>query len=139
MGEALKVLVGPDATGLSASTVSRLKQSWAQEYREWSEDRLDKDRWVYVWVDGVYSGLRAEQTKLCALVVIGVNERGEKHFLAIEDGVRESLLSLCEVLLKLKSRGMNIPNRLSVMGSSGLRGRKSILRHACTASGCTKP
>ena len=48
------------------------------------------DRWVYVWADGVYSGLRAEQTKLCALVVIGVNARGQKRFLAIEDGVRES-------------------------------------------------
>ncbi len=31
MGEALKVLVGPDATGLSAGTVSRLKQVWATE------------------------------------------------------------------------------------------------------------
>ncbi len=67
MGEALKVLVGPDADGMSASTVSR----WAQEYRSWCEDYLDKGRWVYVWADGVYSGLRAEQTKLCALVVIG--------------------------------------------------------------------
>ncbi len=47
MGEALKVLVGPDADGLSASTVSRLKQVWAQEYRSWCEERLDKDRWVY--------------------------------------------------------------------------------------------
>ena len=90
MGEALKVLVGPDAEGMLASTVSRLKRIWAQEYRNWCEDCLDKDRWVYVWVDAVYSGLRAEQTKLCALVVIGVNERGEKHFLAIEDGLRES-------------------------------------------------
>lgn len=27
-------------------------------------------------------------TKLCALVVIGVNECGEKHFPAIENGVR---------------------------------------------------
>ena len=43
-----------------------------------------------MWADGVYSGQRAEQTKLCALVVIGMNERGEKHFLAIEDGVQES-------------------------------------------------
>ncbi len=109
MGEALKVLVGPDADGMSASTVSRLKRIWAQEYRSWCEDRLDKDRWVYVWADGVYSGLRAEQTKLCALVVIGVNERGEKRFLAIEDGVRESTQSWREVLLKLKLRGMNIP------------------------------
>ena len=63
-----------------ASTVSRLKQVWAQEYRSWSDERLDKDRWVYVWADGVYSGLRAEHTKLCALVVVGVNERGEKRF-----------------------------------------------------------
>ena len=35
MGEALKVLVGPDADGMSASTVSRLKRIWAQEYRSW--------------------------------------------------------------------------------------------------------
>ncbi|APZ43722.1 hypothetical protein BW247_11995 [Acidihalobacter ferrooxydans] len=33
MTEALKVLVGPDTEGLSASTVSRLKQVWGQEYR----------------------------------------------------------------------------------------------------------
>ncbi len=98
MGEALKVLVGPDATGLSAGRVSRLKQVWAEEYRSGCEERLDKGHWVYVWADGVYSGLRAEQTKLCALVVIGMNEHGEKHFLAIEDGVRESTQSWREVL-----------------------------------------
>ena len=49
MGEALKVLIGPDAKGLSASTVSRLKQVWGQEYRSWCDEPLDKDRWVYVW------------------------------------------------------------------------------------------
>ncbi len=113
MEAALEVLVGPEAKGLSASTVSRLKHSWAQEYQEWRESRLDKDRWVYVWADGVYSGLRAEQTKLCALVVIGVNDRGEKRFLAIEDGVRESTQSWREVLLKLNARGMNVP-RLAI-------------------------
>ena len=119
MGEALKVLVGPEAEGLSASTVSRLKQTWAQEYRAWREGQLDKDRWVYVWADGVYSGLRAEQTKLCALVVIGVNERGQKRFLAIEDGVRESTQSWREVLLKLKARGMNVPELAIGDGAMG--------------------
>ena len=34
---------------------------------------------------------------------------GQKKFLAIEDGVRESTQSWREVLLKLKSRGMNVP------------------------------
>jgi len=119
MGEALKVLVGSEAEGLSASTVSRLKQVWAQEYRDWCKDRLDKERWVYVWADGVYSGLRAEESKLCALVVIGVNERGEKRFLAIEDGVRESTQSWREVLLKLKSRGMNVPELAIGDGAMG--------------------
>jgi len=119
MGSALEVLVGPEATGLSASTVSRLKQSWAQDYRDWNERRLDSDRWVYVWADGVYSGLRAEQTKLCALVIIGVNERGEKHFLAIDDGVRESTQSWREVMLNLKSRGMNMPKLAIGDGAMG--------------------
>ena len=67
MSEALAVLVGQEAKGLSASTVSRLKQVWAEEYSRWRESRLDKDRWVYIWVDGIYSGLRAEQAKLCTL------------------------------------------------------------------------
>ncbi len=109
MGEALKVLVGDDAKGLSASTISRLKQEWGQEYQQWQHKLLDKDQWVYIWADGIYSGLRSEDTKLCALVIIGVNERGQKHFLAIEDGMRESTQSWREVLLNLKRRGMNAP------------------------------
>lgn len=119
MGEALKVLVGPDAAGLSASTVARLKQVWGEEYRDWSKRRLDTDRWVYVWADGIYSGVRSEQEKLCALVVIGVNDRGEKQFLAIEDGVHESTQSWREVLLTLKSRGMNIPKLAIGDGAMG--------------------
>ena len=51
--------------------------------------------------------------------MIGVNERGEKRFLAIEDGVRESTQSWREVLLKLKSRGMNIPELAIGDGAMG--------------------
>lgn len=119
MENALKVLLGPNVEGFSANTVSRLKQAWANEYKEWKTTRLDKDQWVYVWADGVYSGLRGEQDKLCALVVIGVNERGEKHFLAIEDGVRESTQSWREVLLQLKSRQMNCPKLAIGDGAMG--------------------
>jgi transposase-like protein len=69
---------------------------------------------VYLWVDGIYSGVRAEDTRLCALVVMGVNERGQKRFLAIEDGVRESTQSWREVLLGLKARGLSEAPRLAV-------------------------
>lgn len=109
MGEALSALVGPQATGLSAASVSRLKRSWAAEYEQWRHAPLGKDRWVYVWADGIHSGLRGSEDKLYALVVIGVNERGEKHFLAIGNGVRESAQSWREVLIQLRARGMNPP------------------------------
>lgn len=119
MEQALEVLVGPEAKGLSASTVARLKRQWADEYEVWRRSRLDKDQWVYLWADGIYSGLRAENAKLCALVIIGVNERGQKRFLAIEDGVRESTQSWREVLLSLKARGMNIPKLAVGDGAMG--------------------
>lgn len=119
MENALEVLVGPEARGLSASTVARLKRQWGEEYTAWRQSRLDRDRWVYLWADGIYSGLRAEDAKLCALVIVGVNERGQKHFLAIEDGVRESTQSWREVLLSLKARGMNTPKLAIGDGAMG--------------------
>jgi len=119
MSEALKVLVGDEAKGLSANTVSRLKKEWGQQYQQWRDTPLNKDQWVYIWADGIYSGLRSAQDKLCALVIVGVNERGEKHFLAIEDGVRESKQSWREVLLKLKDRGMNAPQLATGDGALG--------------------
>ena len=114
MREALATLLGAEAAGLSASVVARLKGVWMEEYRLWRRAKLGKDRYVYLWVDGIYSGLRAENERLCALVVIGVNERGQKKLLAIEDGVRESKQSWREVLLALKGRGLTIPPRLAV-------------------------
>jgi len=119
MHSALEALVGPQASGLSAATVSRLKQSWREEYEAWRERRWDKDRWVYVWADGIYSGLRGESQRLCVLVVVGVNERGEKHFLAIEDGVRESTQSWREVVLGLKNRGLRAPELAVGDGAMG--------------------
>ena len=114
MREALAVLVGPEAKGLSAPVVSRLKSRWSQEYQTWRRQKLGKDRWVYLWVDGIYSGLRADDQRLCVLVVIGVNERGQKRFLAIEDGVRESKASWADVLRDLKKRGLVVPPKLAV-------------------------
>ncbi len=74
---------------------------------------------VHIWADGIYSGLGAEDAKLCALVVIGVTDSGEKHFLAIEDGARESTASWREILLDLKHRGMNCPKLAVGDGAMG--------------------
>ena len=122
MQAALEALVGPEAKGLSASTVARLKQTWRTEYQTWRQQRLDEETWVYIWVDGIYSGLRADYQRLCALVVIGVTSQGEKQLLAIEDGVRESTQSWREVLLQLKARGMKAPTVAIGDGALGFWG-----------------
>ena len=92
IGPALEVLVGPEAQRLSASTGTRKKQT-CEDHRNWSERHLDRNRWIYVWEEGFYSHLRAEQTTLCALVDHWRERRWERYFLAIEDGVRETTQS----------------------------------------------
>lgn len=109
MHEALTELVGDDAKGLSATTVARLKRKWADEYAAWRTRSLADRTWVYLWADGIYSRIRGETGKLCALVVIGVDHRGRKALLAVEEGVRESTQSWRELLINLKKRHMNAP------------------------------
>lgn len=107
--EALAALLGKDATGLSAGTISRLKQCWIQEYDDWRTRNLSKERYVYIWADGIYFNVRSDDARHCILVIIGVTESGNKEFLAIEDGYRESEQSWTEVLLDLKARGFKSP------------------------------
>ena len=64
--------------------------------------------------------MRGTNDKLCALVIVGMTSRGKKLFLAIEDGVREATQSWREVLLYLKSRGMNVPKLAIRDGAMGL-------------------
>ncbi len=109
MREALAALVGSEAKGLVAPVVARLSSRWSHEHQVWRRRRLGKDRWVYLRGEGVYAGRRAEKERLCALVVIGINERHQKCFLAIEDGVRESKTNWVELLRDLKRRGLVAP------------------------------
>ncbi len=47
--EALSAFLGPDGLGLSAKTISRLKQKWMQDYEKWRQRDLSKKRYVYWW------------------------------------------------------------------------------------------
>lgn len=47
--EALAALLGPNAAGLSLSTISRLKADWWDEYDRWQRRDLSKRRFVYIW------------------------------------------------------------------------------------------
>lgn len=113
MQDALSVLLGPEAKGLSPAVVSRLKAQWADDYQAWNRRDLSNQRYVYVWADGIYSTLRGEDDRLCLLVIIGVNEHGEKRLLALSDGYRESKASWLSVLQDLQTRGLKDAPKLA--------------------------
>jgi transposase-like protein len=112
-GEALAALLGPEAPGLSASTIARLKEVWQGELDRWQRRDLSTGRTVYFWADGVYFSPRLDQDRQCILVIIGADEHGRKELLAIADGYRESAQSWREVLLDLKRRGLTIGPELA--------------------------
>jgi putative transposase len=100
--EALAALLGPEAPGLSATTVRRLTESWQEEHEHWQKRDLAARRYVYLWADGVYFTPRLEHERQCLLVLIGADATGRKELLAIEDGWRESAQSWRELLLRLR-------------------------------------
>ena len=115
MGEALRALVGEEAKGLSPAVVSRLKKQWGDDWKAWNKRDLAGERYVYWWADGVYTGLRAEETdKQCLMVIIGVKPDGSKERVAIGDGIRESKESWRDLLLDLKERGLKAGPLLAI-------------------------
>ena len=70
---ALEAILGPEAKGLSASTIVRLKEVWTAEYQYWSKRSLAGKRYVYIFVDGMYCQARLEDEQSCILVIIGAD------------------------------------------------------------------
>ena len=112
--EALASLLGPDAPGLSASTVTRLKSVWGEEYRQWTQRDLSGKRYVYVWADGIHFNVRLEEDRSCILVLMGATEDGRKELIAVQEGVRESEISWKELLLDVKGRGLAVDPSVAV-------------------------
>jgi transposase-like protein len=112
--QALAALLGPEAPGLSASTVVRLTQAWQQDHKTWSKRSLAGKRYVYWWVDGIYFNIRLEADRQCILVVMGATETGKKELIAVQDGFRENEQSWTELLLDLKARGLDAGPQLAV-------------------------
>ncbi len=115
--EALAALLGPQAPGLSATTIGRLKSGWEDEFKAWEARSLAAQRYVYLWADGVYFNVRLESpgnSRQCILVIMGATAEGKKELLGVADGYRESEQSWQELLLALRSRGLVVDPELAV-------------------------
>jgi transposase-like protein len=115
----LEVVLGEGAKKLTPAVLSELKKSWTKEFNEWNQRDLTKVRFTYLFADGIYQEIRGDNPKICVLVLMGVDERGKKHLIAIEDGTRESTQSWREVLLNAKARGLKAPKLATGDGALG--------------------
>ncbi|OLL89039.1 Mobile element protein [Pseudonocardia sp. Ae356_Ps1] len=105
---ALGQFLGSSA-GLSASTVTKLTQTWKAEQRAFAARDLSSADYVYLWADGIHVNIRLEEHKLCLLVLIGVRADGGKELVALTDGYRESCESWADLLRDCARRGMRAP------------------------------
>jgi putative transposase len=112
--EALALLLGKDAPGLSASTITRLKEVWTEEHARWQKRDLSAKRYVYCWADGIHLEARLEHEAQCILVIIGATLEGKKELIGFTDGLRESSQSWCDLLLDLKRRGLKTAPQIAV-------------------------
>jgi len=104
--EALAAILGPQAAGLSAANIVRLKEGWESEYDQWIHRDLSGKRYVYWWADGIYFNVRLEDQRRCILVLMGALPDGTKELIAVLDGERESKLSWLDLLRELKAHGL---------------------------------
>ena len=117
--DALSALLGPDAGGLSASSIARLKEAWSGEHARWSKRDLSAKRYVYFWVDGIHVQARLEADAQCLLVIIGATPEGKKELVGFTDGVRESAQSWRDLLLDLRRRGLSTARACVADGALG--------------------
>ena len=117
---------GPNAKGLSAKAVTRLKaDGWADD-ETWQKRDLGSRRFLCIWADGVYFKPRMAEDRQCVLVIVGADEYGRKELLAMTDGFRESTQGWREPLLDLERRGLNQDPKLAI--GDGASGFWSALR-----------
>jgi putative transposase len=106
---ALEEFFGSEA-GLSAAAITRLTEHWQQQRELFMARDLCTTDYVYVWVDGIHTGVRlGGDSRLCCLVMVGARLDGKKELVALADGYRESTESWAELLRDLKKRGMKAP------------------------------
>ena len=120
--EALEALLGPDAPGLSAATVVRLKDVWRREYEAWSKRDLSGQRFVYIWADGIYSNVRLDDERQCLLVVMGGARRRPQ---ATAGGARR--LSRKRAVVEGVARGLETAGARAAAEVGGRRRRDGFL------------
>ena len=108
--------LGLDGSGLSATSVVRMKEVWQEEWASWGKRSLAGKQYVYLWADGIHFNVRLEDEgndRQCILVLMGALEDGTKELIAISEGFRESEQSWLALLRDVRERGLTPDPKLA--------------------------
>jgi len=108
---------------LDKNVVSRLVGRLAEHVETWKSRKLEKDAYVYLYLDATNLKIRVfrKVRKVPVLVVLGVRQDGQKEILAMETQVKESAAAWKDVLEDLVRRGLTRPLLAIIDGHAGLR------------------
>jgi len=116
---ALKPLWGK--SGLSRSSVSRANKALKEAFNNWRRRNLSLEEIVYLFLDGIYLGVRGNSRgKEAVLVAHGITRDGKRVVLHLSLGGSESIESWKGVLNDLMERGLRRPQLLVTDGNQGL-------------------
>ena len=116
---ALKPLWGK--SGLSRSSISRANGALKESFSNWRKQDLSSEDIIYLFMDGIYLGVRgSSREKEAILVAHGINREGKQMVLHLSLGGRESTESWKGVLHDLVDRGLKPPQLIISDGNPGL-------------------
>ncbi|MFC3039610.1 transposase, partial [Virgibacillus xinjiangensis] len=104
----------------SATTISNITEVVMEEIEDWQQRELKK-RYSILFLDGTYIKLRRQDVASeVVYVVVGITEEGYKEIVGFYVGGQESSLGWKEILVDLKSRGLEEVLLTVFDGLSGL-------------------
>jgi len=107
--------------GLSRSSISRVNKALKEAFNNWRHRDLALEEIVYLFLDGIYLGVRGNsRQKEAILVAHGINREGKRVVLHLSLGVREGTESWKGVLNDLVERGLKTPQLIITDGNPGL-------------------
>jgi len=116
---ALKPLWGK--SGLSRSSISRAARALKEAFNNWRRRDLSLEDIIYLFLDGIYLGVRGNSRDVEAVLVAhGITREGKRVVLHLSLGGRESTESWKGVLNDLVERGLRRPQLLITDGNQGL-------------------
>ncbi len=108
-------------SGLSRSSISRANKALKEAFNSWRCRDLSLEEIVYLFLDGIYLGVRGNsREREAVLVAHGINREGKRVVLHISLGGRESTESWKGVLNDLVERGLKSPQLIITDGNPGL-------------------